>query len=195
MSMTQELTKNKLTEKAQKFVENYVMLGGARGAGTDAAIMAGYATGSAGQQAYALLHKQKILDAIREEVQLRLNGSLPLAFNVLEDLARTGTNSVRFKAVQELMNRGGMLLTRLSELSIKVDDNRNTKQLEAEVARLAKELGIGAIDVTPKSTYKPTGQPPGRRWHKQKLIPPKPKLGHRDAIELGIEDMVEIDGK
>jgi len=134
-----------LTAKQSAFVWHFVYTH--PGHKTKAAAAAGYPEGNAAKSlGWRLTNNPKVLDAIREESQRALDASVALGRHVIEDLASNArSESVRLQAAQALLDRGGMTLahkvehqhTHTHEIA-----QLSTAELQARIARRAKELGI-----------------------------------------------------
>lgn len=134
-----------LTKRQGDFAREFVSNGGRR---SDAAVAAGYAVATARIEAYRLLQKPAVVDAIRKESERALQGNVALGQHVLANLAEHAVSeTVRLAAAQALLDRGGLQLVRRSEQTINVVDQRTDAELVAHAQRLARELDI-TIDGT-----------------------------------------------
>jgi hypothetical protein len=108
-----------LTPNQRKFAELFVASGGQNAA--DCARKAGYTPARAKIEASELLRHPGILEEIRRLVQSRLSASIAFASAELEHIARDRNSkdrAVQLKAVSALLDRGGLLLSRLDELHV-----------------------------------------------------------------------------
>jgi phage terminase small subunit len=104
-----------LTDKQKKFVEAYIELS----KGTQAAIIAGYAKGSAHVEASRLLKNDKVRKYIedlqterRERIQSRLAMLAEKTAEMLFDLAvNAESENVRLSAIKDILDRGGYKAT------------------------------------------------------------------------------------
>lgn len=143
-----------LTDRQSAFVKSYLDFGGRDGVGKAAAIAAGYSEKGAAQKAYSLLRMPKILHAIRSELEARFRSDTVLARDVLRAMAERGhPDSVKVAAAKELLDRGGMAITKqVDHQHTHTLANVSTKDLQARAAALLaglsteerKMLGIGA---------------------------------------------------
>jgi phage terminase small subunit len=120
-----------------------------RGNATQAAALAGYPNGPKGKnnayQGHALLRRDRVLAAIREETQRRLDAGGALARNIIEELATSGPPSVRFQAAKELLDRSvpKILQTEHRHLHAHVAlANLSDQELIARAQQLSQSLGI-----------------------------------------------------
>jgi phage terminase small subunit len=104
-----------LTDKQKKFVEAYFQLS----KGTEAAVTAGYAVGSAHVEASRLLKNDKIRNYLeelqkerRELVQNRLAGMAVKAAEMMFELAMNAeSENVRVNALKDILDRAGYKAT------------------------------------------------------------------------------------
>jgi phage terminase small subunit len=129
-----------LTPLQRKFVDAYVELGGRKGA--EAARLAGYGgdRNTLKAQAWKLLHEPKVLDAIREEADVKLRCGAVLGASVLSEIADDPTHKDRFKAAQALLDRAGLLVKH--EQHIVVEHTASDQEKIARIVTMAKGLGL-----------------------------------------------------
>jgi hypothetical protein len=85
------------------------------------------------------------LAEIRQEVDKRMRSGVALGAETLAELAGSANSeSVRLQAAIQLMDRGGMQITTLSEHRVTIEDKRTDEELRARVAQLQRELGLSA---------------------------------------------------
>jgi phage terminase small subunit len=134
-----------LTSKQQRFVQIYLEQPTRSGKSTAAA--AGYSTGGSGVgvrfEAYRLLRSERILAAIREELDKRFRSDAVLGRAVLLEIALDKEHPQRLKAATALLDRGGF--HSMSEQRITVDHRDMTGDAMRErIQALAAELGVDA---------------------------------------------------
>jgi len=140
----------KLKPREARFVE-----GICRGLGKkDAAIAAGCPPQSAHVRASDMLDRPRVLNAIRAQAEKMLNTSVIRAAQILEELAENAkSEDVKLRAAQALLDRGGMMLVRQSEVRHTLEDRRSDQELIENIRRLQAQLGVApVIDVTPEPT-------------------------------------------
>lgn len=133
-----------LNERQQLFVLALVEQGARNH--TAAAKMAGYGANSQDAlrvQAYRLAHDEKILAALKEETEKRLQASIALAANVLVEIAEDPTHKDRLKAATALLNRGGLHET--LEHKMTHDVSQDAKTLLSRFSVLAGTLGVDPV--------------------------------------------------
>lgn len=94
-----------LTSMQAAFVEAFVSNGGQKEA---AAIEAGYSPATARSQAYELLAKPHVIQAIMSRTMNELIMQSPAAVQRLHDLLSAKSEYVRLQAAQDVLNRTGM---------------------------------------------------------------------------------------
>jgi hypothetical protein len=92
------------------------------------------------RQATRLAHDPKILAAIKEESEKRMQAAVGVAANVLVEIAQNETHKDQLKAATALLNRGG--LHEMTEQRITHDVSSDAKSLLARFAVLAGALGV-----------------------------------------------------
>lgn len=201
-----------LTDKQRAFVEKYAELGGARNAGPDAAIAAGYSERSARSIATGLLRIPKVREALRILTEARLQAGVFAAAETLMDLMEGSGGvppSVRLAAAKEMLDRGGMMLVRASEHKVTVEDNRTSDAILQNVKRLADKLGVtidGLVidaeyeEVSDEPVREPngrisraTGNPPGRPWGKRKLVPGRIQDARKEAEKAELKNWLDLE--
>lgn len=127
-----------LTEQQVRFVAEFVSNGGN---GKQACVTAGYAAKSAHQEAYRLLRKPHVLEAVRKE-QARVLGTMSAkALHVLDQLLGDTEISpaVRLDAAKTILDRAGYVSARNPSHSISSDDRALTEMSADELRAL---LGV-----------------------------------------------------
>lgn len=130
-----------LTRKQAAFVIAYLATGGS--SHREAARAAGYtgADQSLDNAAYLNLRNPKVLQAMREEADKRLQSGLILGASTLMELAKhSDTDATRLKAATELLNRGGLALAIKHEHVVR--DERSPKELEDVLVAFANKMGV-----------------------------------------------------
>jgi phage terminase small subunit len=133
-----------LTEKQRKFVQIYLEQPLRDGGSTAAA--AGYSTGGKSGvgvrfEAYRLLRSEKVLAAIREELDKRFRSDAVIGRHVLMEIALDKEHPQRLKAATALLDRGGF--HSMSEQRISVTHTDMTSEAMRErIKLLAVELGM-----------------------------------------------------
>ncbi len=129
-----------LTEQQQRFVAEFVSNGGN---GKRACIAAGYAAKSAHQEAYRLLRKEHVLDAVRKE-QARVLGTMSAkALHVLNQLLDdTGISpAVRLDAAKTVLDRAGYVSARTPVQSVMTVSDKPMNEMDmAELRALVVAL-------------------------------------------------------
>jgi phage terminase small subunit len=139
---------DQLSPKEKRFAQTYVATGGRNAA--QAAIAAGYSDAGGGASArtlaYRLLHRPRVLQAIREETERNLRGGVALGSNVLVELAQKATSeSVRLQAALALLDRGGMQLANRTEHHHVIEDNRTDAEIRAHIVEMSRSLGLYSL--------------------------------------------------
>lgn len=98
-------TRDKLTDMQLAFVTHFVSNGGER---EQAAIDAGYSKDTARQQAYELLRKPHVMQAIIEASAVELASNAPVAVRRLHELTKARSEYVALQASQDILDRVGM---------------------------------------------------------------------------------------
>jgi hypothetical protein len=147
---------DKLTPQERKFVQHFVALGG-RDA-TRAALEAGYSPSgnkaSARVLAHRLIHRPRVMQAIKEATERKLRAGVVIGASVLEDLAKSATSeSVRLQAALALLDRGGMQLANRTEHLHVIEDKRTDAELRAHIIELSRSLGL--VPVLPADIVQP----------------------------------------
>lgn len=96
---------HKLTDMQAAFVRELVSNGGNQ---SQAAISAGYSEQTARQQAYELLRKPNVLQAVLEHSAAELVGRSPEAISTLQRLLNARSEYVALQAAQDILDRTGL---------------------------------------------------------------------------------------
>lgn len=127
-----------LTDKEKAFVQAYVANGGN---GRKAAREAGYTAKYAHQEAWRLLKRPNVVDAILDETSRAFAEDVPAARAVLRDLMLKSTNDgVRFQSAKALLEHGGLQVAQRHEHFFK--DERTDDEIKARIQSLSAELGV-----------------------------------------------------
>lgn len=123
---------------------------------TRAAIAAGY-TGTKESNviyvtAYRLAHDPKIQAAIQEEAKRRLNAGLILATSMLVGHVKSADPKVSLKAIEMIMNRGGM--HGQSEHKVTVEHTMNEDEMVKSIAMMAQKMGVDPKQLLGEAGYK-----------------------------------------
>lgn len=127
-----------LTDKQKLFIEYFSSTGNA----TASCIKAGYSKATAEQQGYEL--KNKLQSEIETATKKILNGSVPIAVDVLTKLVSDPKipPSTRLQAVNSLLDRTGYQTTTKIE---DVTHRKTDQELRAELEHLMNSLAIVKI--------------------------------------------------
>ena len=98
-------TDRTLTDKQAAFVAALVSNGGDK---TAAAIEAGYAPASARTQAYVILAKPQVMQALMERSMLELASTAPQALKRIRELTAAKSEYVALQASQDILDRLGL---------------------------------------------------------------------------------------
>lgn len=116
--------RQELTEMQEAFVEAYVTNGGNK---LDAAIEAGYSPDTARFQAYQLIRKPHVMQAILERTGIELVASAPRARATISRLLDSKSDYVALEAAKDLLDRAGFKTAEkhdhriAGEISINID--------------------------------------------------------------------------
>ncbi len=122
--------REKLDERQEKFIAEYVKTGN----GTQACIAAGYSAHSATQKAWEL--KKRYADLIDDRLKEAVRDKVPDALGTILLLAKTAkSETVRLAAAKDIADRGGLKPTEKIEQSIQQVE-ASTEELRQELARL-----------------------------------------------------------
>lgn len=135
-----------LTEMQRLFVLNYVS---ARGNATGAARASGYGKDSptkeqadeaCRQAGHRMIHDPKILGAMKEDAERRLNAGVAMAAEELVSLATASPDEkVRIKAALGVLALGGISpISRVEH----IHSHQTTAAMTAEIEKMAKALGL-----------------------------------------------------
>jgi len=122
-----------LTEKQEKFVENYCLTGNA----AKAAEMAGYSAKTAKQMGYTL--KNQLSSEISEKMTKLIQDSVPGALAQINDLVMNATSEgTRLNACKDILDRAGYKPVEKQEISHV--ETASTEELQRELEALLKPL-------------------------------------------------------
>jgi phage terminase small subunit len=103
--MSRQLTaSNPLTDKQAAFVDAFVSNNGNK---VEAAIAAGYSQSCARIQAYQLLHKPHVVQAIMDRCALELISNAPAAISRIHELLYAKSEYVALEAAKDILDRSG----------------------------------------------------------------------------------------
>lgn len=121
-----------LTEGQKAFVIALIEQGGRNHA--RAAQIAGFGStdNATAVSAHRLAHDPRVLEAIREEADKRLQANVLLGASVLVEIAMDPSHKDRMKAADRLMDRGGMIVETQHRVVVE-NDNRPIAELRAAV--------------------------------------------------------------
>jgi hypothetical protein len=144
-----------LTDRKRRFAEHYIETGGRNGA--EAARLAGYSDHAGADKVAAsrLLRDDDVLAELRRLAQCRISAAVAVAAAELEDIAsdRHGSKDrgTQLKAVQAILDRGGLLVERLSRLDVNVHHSIDTlpegDKWRRDLPPLFARMGIRDIDM------------------------------------------------
>ena len=122
-----------LTEKQEKFVENYCLTGNA----AKAAEMAGYSAKTAKQMGYTL--KNQLSSEISERMTKLIQDSVPGALAQINDLVMNATSEgTRLNACKDILDRAGYKPVEKQEISHV--ETASTEELQRELEALLRPL-------------------------------------------------------
>ena len=122
-----------LTEKQEKFVENYCLTGNA----AKAAEMAGYSVKTAKQMGYTL--KNQLSSEISEKMTKLIQDSVPGALAQINDLVMNATSEgTRLNACKDILDRAGYKPVEKQEISHV--ETASTEELQRELEAHLKPL-------------------------------------------------------
>ena len=130
-----------LTPKQRAFVRIYVETPTISSA--QAARLAGYSDTGDGAKviAFRLLHSERVLKAVNEELDKRFRAGAVIGMQTLLEVAQDRTHPHRVRAAEALLNRGGFHA--LSEQRIKVEHTDMSPEVMVErIRHLAHQLGM-----------------------------------------------------
>jgi phage terminase small subunit len=130
-----------LSPMMRRFVECYVELGGRKG--TEAVRLAGYSgdRNVLKAKAWNLLHDPRVIDAIREEADIKLRAGAVLGASVLSEIAEDVFHKDRFKAAKELLDRAGLLVTHQQHVVVEHTTATDQEKI-ARIVAMSKKLGL-----------------------------------------------------
>jgi phage terminase small subunit len=139
-----------LTELQRRFVLAYLE-GGGRSAKA-AAVSAGYGGGTHACEVrgFEAMRNPKVLKAMREEADKRLRSGALLAASGLIEIAQDTHHRDRFKAIESLLNRAGLIVQ--TQHKVVIEDTRTEAEVIERVGALATQLGLD-----PRSVLKSVG--------------------------------------
>jgi phage terminase small subunit len=122
-----------LTDKQEKFIENYCLTGNA----AKAAEMAGYSAKTSKQMGYTL--KNQLSSEISEKMTKMIQDSVPGALSQINDLVINATSEgVRLNACKDILDRAGYKPVEKQEISHV--ETASTEELERELEALLRPL-------------------------------------------------------
>jgi len=127
-----------LTEKQQRFVVALLETGGTNE--YQAARLAGYGEMGARTRSYELARNPRVLAAIKEEALKRMQSGALMAASELYLIAGDRTHKDQLKAIDMLLNRGGLIVE--TKHTLTVQDNRTDDEIVARAAKFMKEMGM-----------------------------------------------------
>jgi phage terminase small subunit len=129
-----------LTQKQRAFVDAFVQLGGKHQ--EKAALAAGYSKSGAASIASHLLRRPDVLAYLKHVAETRVKAGIVRSVEVLETLRDDVSISpeTRRKCAEVLLGHAGLIVARVSETTIRVEETRD--QQIAEVLRLCKANGV-----------------------------------------------------
>jgi hypothetical protein len=111
-------------------------------------------------RAYELLHNDDVLTEIRRLAQCKLSAAVAAAADQLLDIAndpKSLKRAVQLKAIESVLNRGGMLVERLSRLEVNVRHSIDTlppgESLRRDLLAEADSMGITITDLARFNAY------------------------------------------
>jgi len=137
------MTIRPLNMREQIFIAKYEEFGGGRGAGTKAALAAGYAERSAAVMSSRLLQREPVRREIEKRQKARLRTLVPKAVDVLEEILDTPEHKDRLKAVGQVLNRVDPAIAvtaHQSDISVTVRQE-SSDELALKALRLLREIG------------------------------------------------------
>lgn len=134
-----------LTDLQARFVMAMVITGAQNA--TECARIAGYGGGAKAQQVrgHELIANPKIIRAFKAEAAKRLEAGVLIGASVIMEIALDPGHKDRLKAAESLLNRGGMALITKHEHDVNINDTRSTKQLEAYIVHMAKQMKMDPV--------------------------------------------------
>ena len=139
-----------LSERTVAFIEFYCEQGGHNA--TRAAIRAGFAETSAQRYSSKLLRDTRVLGVLRFIAEQQLTSSVSAAVSTLTEIRDdlSAPHAVRRQCANDLLDRGGMLLKRVSTLHHIVEDRRRSNAGDLrELVELVVGLDIGVAVTDP----------------------------------------------
>jgi phage terminase small subunit len=130
-----------LTEKQRRFV--IVYLEQPLRTPTSAARAAGYSSAGSKVDAYRQMRNERVLAAIREELDKRFRSDAVIGRAVLMEIALDKAHPQRLKAATALLDRGGFHSMSEQRISVTHTDMTHEGMVE-RIKELAAELGLDA---------------------------------------------------
>ena len=128
---------NGLTANMDRFVDYLLTNGGQQ---EKAAISAGYAPKTAGVKASELIKQDKIQQAISERANKHCKALVPMALNVVRELAVHGkSDSVRLAAAQDILNRSGMRAIAEPQLNQELTTKQQYNAILSEIRKALEQ--------------------------------------------------------
>jgi hypothetical protein len=144
-----------LSAKERLFVEKYMELGGGKGAGTPAALAAGFKPSYAMWAAHRMLRRPIVARVIEERQRARVRLLAPKAIDVVEEILDDKNHKDRLKAANQVLNRTDPVVVGVAhqhDVHVSVLDNemgvlalRWLRELGASRAMLEEALGVNAL--------------------------------------------------
>jgi hypothetical protein len=132
-----------LSLREQLFIAKYEEYGGGRGAGTKAAISAGYKENSAHVMACRLLQREPVRHEIEKRQKARLRTLVPKAVDALEQILDTPEHKDRLRAVGQVLSRVDPAIAttaHLSDINVTVKQ-QTSEEMALKALRLMREIG------------------------------------------------------
>jgi hypothetical protein len=133
-----------LSLREQVFIAKYEEFGGGKGAGTPAAIAAGYKPSFAAIAACRLLQREPVAREIQRRQKIRLRALHSKAIDAIEEtLDDKSDPPTRLRAANQVLNRTDPSIAttaHLSNLNVTVRQESN-EEMELKALRLLRELG------------------------------------------------------
>lgn len=136
-----------LNEKQRAFVYALVETGGNA---SQAAAAAGYGfdsdtpekrSAACRTRGYQLSHDDKVLAAIKEEAQKRLNSGALIATSALLEIVQDPAHKSRLRAIEVLLDRAGLVVNRDVNINVNHTHKTDADQIE-RITSLAQGLGL-----------------------------------------------------
>jgi phage terminase small subunit len=128
-----------LNMKEKIFIAEYERLGGGKGCGTPAAIVAGYKPSFASIAACRMLQREPVQREIEKRQKARLRALHPKALDAVEEILDDVAHKDRLKAANQVLSRADPVHT---EHELTVKHSVDVREMESLVARLAQEMSV-----------------------------------------------------